>query len=67
MSINKILITGASGQLGTVLTQELQNKYGISNVIASDLRMNSNYVGEFEILDATNFEILKEIVIKHKK
>jgi threonine 3-dehydrogenase len=66
MSINKILITGASGQLGTVLTQELQNKYGISNVIASDLRMNSNYVGEFEILDATNFEILKEIVIKHK-
>jgi len=33
----KILIVGASGQLGSVLTEKLQEKYGTDNVIASDL------------------------------
>lgn len=61
----KILIVGASGQLGSVLTEKLQDKYGIDNVIASDLRMNPSFTGCFEVLDATDFDALNGIVLKH--
>ena len=66
MNENVILITGASGQLGTVLTEELQKKHGVTNVVASDLRPNTAFNGTFEILDATDFNALKNIVLKHK-
>jgi len=62
--MTKILIVGASGQLGSVLTEKLQEKFGIENVIASDLRMNQSFKGCFEVLDATDFDALKEIVLK---
>lgn len=62
--MTKILIVGASGQLGSVLTEKLQEKFGIDNVIASDLRMNPSFNGYFEVLDATDFDALKEIVLK---
>ena len=41
----KVLITGASGQLGKVLTEKLQEKYGSNNVIASDLGNNILFNG----------------------
>ena len=66
MSKDRILITGASGQLGTVLTEELQEKFGVSNVIATDLRDNPNFIGTFEQLDATDFDAIKKIVLKYK-
>jgi len=66
MRQEKILITGASGQLGSVLTEKLQDKYGVENVIASDLRGNDSFVGHFEILDATDFEALKSLVVENK-
>ena len=65
MSQDMILITGASGQLGTVLTEKLQEKFGVNNVIATDLRDNPNFIGTFEKLDATDFEAIKEIVPKY--
>jgi len=65
MSQDMILITGASGQLGTVLTEKLQEKFGVNNVIATDLRDNPNFIGTFEKLDATDFEAIKEIVLKY--
>jgi nucleoside-diphosphate-sugar epimerase len=65
MSRNSILITGASGQLGTVLTEKLQEKFGIANVIATDLRDNPNFIGTFETLDATDFDAIKAIVLKY--
>jgi len=61
-----ILITGASGQLGTVLTEKLQEKFGVDNVIASDLRNRDDFNGQFVTLDVTDFEALKEIVLKYK-
>ncbi|UMB60775.1 NAD-dependent epimerase/dehydratase family protein [Lutibacter sp. A80] len=66
MNQDRILITGASGQLGTVLTKKLQEKYGVINVIASDLRLDSNFKGIFETLDATDFDAIQEIVSKYK-
>lgn len=62
----KILITGASGQLGTVLTKKLQEKHGVAHVIATDLHFNENFNGFFKKLDATDFDALQEIVQKYK-
>jgi len=66
MNTDIILITGASGQLGTVLTEKLQEKYGVNNVIASDLRNRDDFNGQFEALDVTDYEALKEMVLKYK-
>ena len=65
MGKNIILITGASGQLGTVLTKKLQDKYGITNVIATDLRENPSFKGTFKTLDATDFDAVEEMVLKY--
>ena len=40
MSDTKILIIGAGGQIGTVLTEKLKDIYGVSNVFATDLKPN---------------------------
>jgi len=37
--MSKILITGASGQIGSVLTEKLKEKYGTDNIIATDLHL----------------------------
>jgi len=66
MTRDKILITGASGQLGYVLVKKLQKKYGIDNIIASDIRSNEDFNGLFKILDASNFDALRSLVIVHK-
>ena len=66
MKLDKILITGASGQLGSVLVEKLKEKHGIENVIATDLRLNENFVGHFEILDATDFERLTSLVLEYE-
>lgn len=66
MKLEKVLITGAKGQLGSVLTQKLQEKWGINNVISSDLRLNTESNSNYERLDVTDFDALKDIVSKHK-
>ena len=66
MRKEKILVTGARGQLGTVLTKALQKKYDSNTVVASDLKANSGFKGCFEILDVTDFDALQDCVFKHK-
>lgn len=62
----KILIIGSSGQIGTELTEKLQKVYGISNVIASDVKASGDFEGIFEELDVLDGKRLGEIVFKHK-
>lgn len=62
----KILITGANGQLGSVLTQRLQGKWGAKNVIATDLHSKIGFQGCFQILDVTNFEDLERLVLEQE-
>ncbi|WP_246109037.1 NAD-dependent epimerase/dehydratase family protein [Seonamhaeicola algicola] len=61
-----ILITGANGQLGTVLTEALKEKYGNDNVLATDISKNETNSGLFEVVDATNIDALQTIVKTYK-
>ena len=65
MITDTILIIGANGQLGSVLTKELQLIHGKSNIIATDVYLNSNFDGTFELLDATDIKAIQKIVTKY--
>lgn len=65
---SKILIIGACGQIGTELTTKLREIHGLNNVIASDINTrNLDLVnaGPFVILDAKNFNAIKDCCINH--
>jgi len=64
--IRRILLTGASGQIGSELTPRLRELYGKENVIASDLRKPVSDDGPFEMLDVTDAKKLDEIVVNHE-
>jgi len=60
-----ILIIGACGQIGTELTLTLREKHGDDIVVASDIREGNESLmdsGPFEILDATDYDALEEVV-----
>ena len=61
-----ILVTGATGQIGTVLTEALRAEYGQDNVLATDIRKPEHPSGLFETLDILNAQLLKELVEKYK-
>src|SRR5690554_3887454 len=66
MSEFMVLITGANGQIGKVLTAKLREKYGNNCVLPTDITEPSDDLGLFEHLDITNRENLIEIVEKYK-
>jgi nucleoside-diphosphate-sugar epimerase len=67
MSKEKILIIGANGQIGTALTAALQEKYGMSNVVASDIQTpHRSVIGIFEKLDVLDMQRLRAIVLKYE-
>ena len=64
-----ILILGACGQIGTELTMALRKKYNAEMVVASDIREGSQELtqsGPFEILDATNYEAIEDVVMHYE-
>jgi len=65
MSQTKILITGANGQIGRVLTEELRKLYGNDAILATDITKLPVTVEPFEFLDILNNQRLKEIVHDH--
>lgn len=67
MAKEKILIIGASGQIGVELTLALRKIYGNANVIASDLREQNPLLegtGPYVSLDVMNKEMLHVQVIR---
>ncbi len=68
--MKKILVIGALGQIGSELTLALRQKYGNENIIASDLRPDTNNklgdTGVFEVVDVMDKESLREVFVKHK-
>ena len=64
---DKILVIGASGQIGVELTLALRNVYGNANVVASDLREENELLkgsGPYVSLDVMNKEMLHVQVIR---
>ena len=64
----KILVIGACGQIGTELTTKLREIHGTDNVIASDIntrQLNLVNSGPFEIIDAKNFNAIKDCCKNH--
>ena len=67
MTKEKILVIGASGQIGVELTMALRKIYGNANVIASDLREENPLLhgtGPYVSLDVMNKEMLHVQVIR---
>ncbi|MEP7144485.1 MAG: NAD-dependent epimerase/dehydratase family protein [Ferruginibacter sp.] len=63
----KILVIGASGQIGVELTIALRKIYGNSNVVASDLREENDLLkgtGPYVSMDVMNKEMLHVQVIR---
>jgi nucleoside-diphosphate-sugar epimerase len=67
--MEKILVIGCSGQIGSELTLELRKIYGNTNVIATDIRPASAEItgsGKFEILDVLDTAKL-QLILEHEK
>ena len=67
--MNKILVIGASGQIGTELTLALRQRYGGEMVIAADLKREADLLkgtGAFLPLDIMDKEILRVQVRRHE-
>jgi nucleoside-diphosphate-sugar epimerase len=58
--MKKILITGATGQIGSELTLKMRQVYGVENVLATNIREHQeNPVcssGQFELLDVRDYD-----------
>ena len=66
---NRVLVLGASGQIGTELTQKLRELYGNQHVIASDIKEGTPEMmasGPFEVLDATDRESILQVILKYE-
>ncbi len=68
MSQEKILITGALGQIGTELTNKLVEIHGAENVVASGIdayKEGITTAGHYELLDVSNTDLLREVITKY--
>src|SRR5690625_2512608 len=66
MTMKKILVTGAFGQIGSELVTKLSGLYGSSNVIATDIKEKNQLDGPFEIIDVTDKQRLHDVAKKYE-
>ena len=68
--MNKILVTGSVGQIGSELTLALRERYGDDSVIAGGRKTQPSDElrdsGPFEIVDCTEVEAVNRVVKKYK-
>ncbi|WP_417429293.1 NAD-dependent epimerase/dehydratase family protein [Halpernia sp.] len=65
MTTEKILITGALGQIGTELTNRLVEIHSAENVVASGLdrwQKDLTSAGYYERMDVTNTQLVKQVI-----
>jgi len=67
--MKRILVTGASGQVGSDLVLALRDRYGGDNVLATDIREPQGALAEggpFELVDCTNNGVMDQAVVRFK-
>jgi nucleoside-diphosphate-sugar epimerase len=68
--MERVLVTGASGQIGSELVPALRAQHGADRVIASDIRHGppgrAAEDGPFEYLDCTRSEAIQEVVRRYE-
>ena len=62
MRKDTVLVTGANGQIGSVLVSALREIHGVDHVLATDIRPVENTQGPFEILDILDGERMLQLV-----
>ncbi|MGA8904199.1 MAG: NAD-dependent epimerase/dehydratase family protein [Candidatus Bathyarchaeia archaeon] len=66
---NRVLVTGATGQIGSELTIELRNRYGCDNVVAAGHKRAPSEAlksGPYEIVDTSDKESIVKVVKKYE-
>ena len=64
----KILVIGASGQIGSELTLTLRDTYGVDNVVATDINDGNKEIvnsGIFEVLDAKDYSAVSGCIKRY--
>ena len=65
--MDKILVTGSLGQIGSELVLKLREKYGRENIIASDVKnLEDQSFMPFEKLDVLDYQNIENIVKKYQ-
>lgn len=69
MKMQKVLITGSLGQIGSELTDRLRHDLGVENVISTDIREPENNPivenGQFEKLDVMDYDKYLDIAKRY--
>jgi len=66
--MRRILVTGASGQIGSELVPALRTRYGALRVVASDVRLppaGAAHDGPFEHVDCVHIREIEAVVARH--
>ena len=68
--MQRILVTGSVGQIGSELTLALRERYGDDNVVAGGRKTRPSEElrnsGPFEIVDCTDIEAVNGVVVKYR-
>lgn len=66
--MDKILITGACGQLGSELTSRLRSIYGTDNVVATDIKQPNSEIedGPFEYVDVMKKNEVAKVIDQYE-
>jgi len=64
----RILVTGSVGQIGTELVSALRTRYGVSNVIASDIKAPPRDFpeGPFVWADVMNYDVMARVILENR-
>jgi nucleoside-diphosphate-sugar epimerase len=68
--LRRILVTGALGQIGSELVPALRQAFGVTNVVASDVRMSQSGEGPaggpHEHVDCLQLDAIRDVIRRHE-